>query len=222
MPTQKTDSKNIESNNTPTLESTLNKQDLKTLKALLDSIKPTFETIQNNQQTYKLNNTELFTLQIGKRVLDSELLPNGKIPVFSANVLKPFGFINKEILKNYDKDSVLWGIDGDWLVGFIPKNTPFYPTDHCGVLQVNEAKNNAKYLKFILEYSGVKAGFSRTLRASIERVGNLKINLPSKESQEKIAQTIDFIESKITQLDSIKQTLENKTQEILNTHLNSN
>ncbi|MWV62510.1 N-6 DNA methylase [Helicobacter saguini] len=222
LPTQKTDSKNIESNNTPTLESTLNKQDLKTLKALLDSIKPTFETIQNNQQTYKLNNTELFTLQIGKRVLDSELLPNGKIPVFSANVLKPFGFINKEILKNYDKDSVLWGIDGDWLVGFIPKNTPFYPTDHCGVLQVNEAKNNAKYLKFILEYSGVKAGFSRTLRASIERVGNLKINLPSKESQEKIAQTIDFIESKITQLDSIKQTLENKTQEILNTHLNSN
>lgn len=47
-------------------------------------------------------------------MLDSELNPKGNIPVYSANVKKPFGFIDKEILKDYTNESVLWGIDGDW------------------------------------------------------------------------------------------------------------
>ncbi len=28
------------------------------------------------------------------------------------------------------------GIDGDWMVNYLPPNKPFYPTDHCGILQV--------------------------------------------------------------------------------------
>lgn len=96
---------------------------IKSLKTLVDDLKPTLSKLQT--QNYSLSNSEKFSLNIGKRVLDSELKPQGKIPVYSANVLKPFGYIDKELLKDYESPSVLWGIDGDWLVSFMPANTPF-------------------------------------------------------------------------------------------------
>lgn len=164
---------------------------------------------------YRLNDKDKFSLQIGKRVLDSELNPQGQIPVFSANVKKPFGFINKELLKDYEKDSVLWGIDGDWMVGLIPKNTPFYPTDHCGVLQVRDKSIKAKIVSFLLDEAGKKAGFSRNLRASIERIGSVKIPLPPLEAQEKITNAIENIESTISLLDSSLSHLDSKKAEIL-------
>ena len=182
------------------------------LHSLLDSL-PT-PPAQGYPQ-YRLNDKSKFSLQIGKRVLDSELNPQGQIPVFSANVKKPFGFIDKELLKDYEKDSVLWGIDGDWMVGFIPKNTPFYPTDHCGVLQVNDKDIKAKIVSFLLDEAGKKAGFSRNLRASIERIGNVKIPLPPLEAQEKIINAIENIESKISLLESHLSQLDSKKSRIL-------
>ncbi|EDA4573335.1 N-6 DNA methylase, partial [Campylobacter jejuni] len=142
---------------------------------------------------YALSNP-IFKLSIGKRVLNNELLENGQIPVYSANVLEVFGFVNKEILQDYDNDSVLWGIDGDWMVGFIPKNKKFYPTDHCGVLRVDDTKINAKYISFILNEAGKKQGFSRKLRASIDRIKALRVKLPSLEFQDQIADITDKIE----------------------------
>ncbi len=161
----------------------------------------------------RLSDKTKFSLSIGKRVLDSELNPKGNIPVYSANVKKPFGFIDKEILKDYTNESVLWGIDGDWLVSFMPKNTPFYPTDHCGVLRVNGGE--AKLIAYILGDEGERAGFSRTLRASIERIAALKIIFPPLKSQQQIVNVIENIESHITHLDSITPLLESKKQEIL-------
>ncbi|MGI0440474.1 restriction endonuclease subunit S [Helicobacter himalayensis] len=165
----------------------------------------------------RLSDSEKFSLSIGKRVLDSELNPHGKIPVYSANVCKPFGFVDKEILQDYQNDNVLWGIDGDWMVSFMPKNTPFYPTDHCGILVAYEAK--AKLVAYILEEEGRKARFSRTLRASIERIKALSLALPPLESQEKIVSVVENIESKITSLDSKLKALENQKSTILKRHL---
>lgn len=156
---------------------------------------------QNGWDKISLNSPKI-DLQIGKRVLDNELRQNGKIPVYSANVRNPFGYIDKEILQNYDKDSVIWGIDGDWMVNFIPKNTPFYPTDHCGVLQVRQGEIKAKILQFSLENEGTKIGFSRDLRASISRIKDLKLPLPPLKAQESIIQAIEKLESKITTLNS--------------------
>ncbi len=167
----------------------------------------------------RLNDKTKFSLSIGKRVLDSELKEQGGIPVYSANVKKPFGFIDREILSNYEKDSVLWGIDGDWVVGFVPKNTPFYPTDHCGVLRVNEGK--ARLIAYILEYEGIQAGFSRNLRASIQRIATLKIIFPPLKAQEQIAQALENIESKITEIDSKLGNLEKQKALILENSLSN-
>lgn len=174
---------------------------------------------QQGWEKAKLGDKSIFELKIGKRVLDSELHAQGKIPVYSANVLKPFGFIDKELLANYDKESVLWGIDGDWMVGFMPKNTPFYPTDHCGVLSVKEDKGRAKIVQFALENEGAKFGFSRTLRASIERVEGLKIPLPPLKEQEKISSCIEKLETQISHLTSMLLNLETQKTNIIKGYL---
>ncbi|HEF3155325.1 TPA: restriction endonuclease subunit S [Campylobacter jejuni] len=167
---------------------------------------------------YALSNP-IFKLSIGKRVLNNELLENGQIPVYSANVLEVFGFVNKEILQDYDNDSVLWGIDGDWMVGFIPKNKKFYPTDHCGVLRVDDTKINAKYISFILNEAGKKQGFSRKLRASIDRIKALRVKLPSLEFQDQIADITDEIEKKINEYKIELDRLEKEKEKILQKYL---
>ena len=87
-----------------------------------------------NLTLYRFDDASVFDLQIGNRVLDTELVTGAEIPVYSANVLEEFGFIDKEILSDYSRDSIIWGIDGNWMVNVIPANSKFYPTDHCGVL----------------------------------------------------------------------------------------
>lgn len=191
--------------------------------AFLQNLTNTLNTLPTPQKenfiSYSLNDTKLFNLSIGKRILDNELDTNGTIPVFSANVKKEFGFINKEILKDYEKDSVLWGIDGDWMVSFIPKGKKFYPTDHCGVLRANENFVDAKLASFVLEKEGERVGFSRNLRASIDRIKTLKISLPPLEIQTKITQSIETIQSQISFLDSALPLLQSQKQEVLKKYL---
>ena len=182
------------------------------LNALLDSI-PT--PPQKGWEKVRLSNTQKFSLSIGKRVLDSELQTQGTIPVYSANVKKPFGYIDKELLEDYESDSVLWGIDGDFMVGFMPKGTAFYPTDHCGILRVTSDDIVPKILSFALENEGKKVGFRREYRASLERVRNLQIPLPPIESQKQIINAISKIEEKISLMDSSLEGLEGKKEKVL-------
>ena len=105
---------------------------------------------------------EKFSVSIGKRVLDKKLVPNGAISVYSANVMEPFGFIDKLPITDSSVPSVLWGIDGDWMTSYIPEEKEFYPTDHCGVLRCKTPDVNPRYLVHIFEVEGKKMDFSRS------------------------------------------------------------
>ena len=60
------------------------------------------------------------------------------------------------------------------MTNYIPEGTEFYPTDHCGVLRSKTLEVNPRYLVYILESEGKKMGFSRSYRASIDRIqGNI-------------------------------------------------
>lgn len=144
----------------------------------------------------------MFELQLGNRVVaDTQLTDNGTIPVYSANVFEPVGYIDSQNLQNYSKTSIIWGIDGDWMVNMIEKDTPFYPTDHCGVLRTDETKVNPKYLALALEIEGKMERFSRYNRASIQRIKALSIRIPNKKSeQDKFVKEIEDIENKIKEL----------------------
>ena len=179
-------------------------------KKIKEEIEKDKETILNlfNQAESKadkivrLSDETIFQVSIGKRVLKNEFVENGKIPVYSANVIEPFGSIDKLLIEDFSKPSVLWGIDGDWMVNHLPKDYPFYPTDHCGVLRVKDNSINEKYLAFILEKEGKAFEFSRTKRASIDRIQGIKIAVPPIAEQQKIVLEIEKIEVKIKALET--------------------
>lgn len=167
----------------------------------------------------RLSDESIFQVSIGKRVLKSEFVENGKIPVYSANVIEPFGKIDKLLIEDFNKASVLWGIDGDWMVNYIPKDYPFYPTDHCGVLRVKDNSVNEKYLAFILEKEGKVFEFSRTKRASIDRIQGIKIAVPSLSEQQKVVSEIEKIEGQIKIIEKELYEIPKQKEKILKKYL---
>ncbi|WP_289242619.1 N-6 DNA methylase [uncultured Campylobacter sp.] len=166
-------------------------------------------------ESVKLTSND-FSLKIGKRVLDKDLSQDG-INVYSANVREPFGKINADLLQDFSTDSVLWGIDGDWMTNIIKANEPFYPTDHCGVLR--STKHKARILVSALYEAGKQQNFSRSNRASTTRISSLYLKLPPLDAQEKIVQAIEKCENKIKELENQTSDLNTKIKEVLHKHL---
>ena len=168
---------------------------------------------------YRLNDDSLFDLSIGRRVVESRLVPNGEVPVYSANVYEPFGYINELLIADFNIPSVLWGIDGDWQVNYMPENKPFYPTDHCGVLRVKTNEIVPRYLVWTLQKEGERRGFTRSLRASTNRVRRLTVKLPSKKQQEVVVNKVFDYERLIAIAREKLSELEFRKQDILAKHL---
>lgn len=173
-----------------------------------------------SDKTLRLSDSSIFDVSIGQRVLKNEFVSNGKIPVYSANVIVPFGNIDKLLIEDFSKPSVLWGIDGDWMVNYIPKDYSFYPTDHCGVLRVKDGSVNEKYLSFVLEKEGRALNLSRTKRASIDRIQGIKISVPSISEQQKIVEEIDEIEENCRNLEKEIAEIPKQKDAILKKYLN--
>lgn len=149
----------------------------------------------------RLDNEQIFDLSIGRRVLRSELKKDGEYEVYSANVFEPFGRVNTSLLSDFTTPSVLWGIDGDWMVNHLPADRPFHPTDHCGVIKVlDENIVLSKYLIYPLLKAGEHERFSRANRASTERIKTLTIRVPSIEIQRETVAKVIEIEKKIETL----------------------
>lgn len=146
---------------------------------------------------YKLS-SKVFEAFLGDRVVANEqLLQDGKIPVYSANVFEPFGYINDQNITDFSCDSVIWGIDGDWMVNVIPAGKPFYPTDHCGVLRIKTNEIIPAYLALALEVEGRFERFSRSNRASTQRVKALSLLIPEHDKQQEIVDYISEVDKKI-------------------------
>ena len=162
-----------------------------------------------------LSDTQKFSVAIGKRVLGKELVSNGKIPVYSANVTAPFGFIDKLLITDFSVPSVLWGIDGDWMTSYLPSDMPFYPTDHCGVLRCKNSEVNPRYLAHILEVEGRKMGFSRSYRASIDRVHGIAFTVPDISIQNNAMSKVADYEMAIKELEGSLEKIASRRSEII-------
>ncbi len=198
---------------------------IKTLSIINDyknKIEQSFKTSIQNSNVYevRLDDTNKFKLSIGSRVLKNELKDDGKTPVISANVNEIFGKIDKDLITDYSTPYVLWGIDGDWIVRFIEKGKKFYPTDHCGYIKILDKSINPLYLTKMLEIEGNKQRFSRSNRASTDRVSSLVVKLPSIEVQNKVAKEVEQINKKINELESTLIEYNNKKKEIVSRYLN--
>ena len=167
-----------------------------------------------------LNRADLFEISIGRRVLKSEIVKDGVYDVYSANVFEPFGKTRHSVLDDFSKPSVLWGIDGDWMVNYQKAEKPFNPTDHCGVIRVlDETVVNPRYLAWPLLKAGETERFSRSNRASTERVKALSIMLPDIDTQNEVAQQLVSMENEIAELKNKMQDCILKKQSILDQYL---
>ena len=151
-------------------------------------------------------------------MLNKELTEEG-IPVYSANVFEPLGLIDKDIIKDFSKPSILWDIDGDCMVNTIPANLPFYPTDHAGVLRINTDKIHYRYLAHKLEQEGTREGFSRSYRASIGQIEKLTVIIPPIKQQNEAILKIEEIENLIEKEEKIINIIEKQKIEIINNFL---
>ena len=174
---------------------------------------------QSSNNLIKLSDSNSFELSIGTRVLEDELIEDGSIDVISANVKESFGKIDKTYLDDYSSQYILWGIDGDWMVRLTEEGEKFYPTDHCGYIKVLNNNINPKYLAKMLEKEGTNLRFSRSFRASTERVSNIEIYLPDIKIQNDIINKVIKIETQISKLknrlDDLNKAKENIVQKIL-------
>lgn len=156
--------------------------------------------VKDGMTLYTLDSKD-FTVSIGDRVVSDEIVEDGAYPVYSANVFEEFGRINKQNITDFSQPSVIWGIDGDWMVNYLPKNYPFYPTDHCGVIRVNTDKIVPKYLAHALQVEGEYERFSRSNRASTARIKSLTVQVPDMAVQKKVVDEIDNIDGQIAELE---------------------
>lgn len=176
----------------------------------------------SNGGGYRLSlaDSENFDVSIGKRVLNKQLILEGSIPVYSANVIEPFGYIDELLITDFSCPSVLWGIDGDWMTSFMPKNVKFYPTDHCGVLRCKTEAVNPRYLAHILEREGNRMGFSRSYRASIDRIKGITFMVCDRKTQDDIVIEMTAVEAQIKDAEDVLNFLNGKITDILNYYLN--
>lgn len=152
---------------------------------------------KDGYKIYSLSN-DIFETFLGDRVVaDKQLVKEGKIPVLSANVYEPFGYINEQNISDFSMDSIVWGIDGDWMVNIVPAGNPFYPTDHCGVLRIKTEEILPYYLALALEVEGKFERFSRSNRASVQRIKALQVQIPDINMQKAIIEQILLLDDGI-------------------------
>lgn len=178
------------------------------------------ESLDKATTDLRLDNEQVFNLSIGRRVLKSELKKDGAYEVFSANVFEPFGRIDSSQLTDFSMPSVLWGIDGDWMVNYLQADRPFHPTDHCGVIKVfDENVILPKYLVYPLLKAGEHERFSRANRASTERIKALTIQVPSIDIQKETVSKVIEIENEINTLKQKMKEYKFQKQVILDKYL---
>ena len=177
-------------------------------------------SIKHATKTLRLNDIRIFNLSIGRRVVSNEIVQDGQFQVISANVHEEFGRINSSVLDDFSVPSILWGIDGDWMVNYIEKNIPFAPTDHCGVVRIiDETEILPKYLTYPLFKAGERERFSRASRASTERVRALSITVPDIDTQKDVVAKVLECETKIAEAKAIIDCRAERKQAILDKYL---
>lgn len=160
-----------------------------------------------------LGNETLFSLFIGRRVLKADIKHSeGTIPLYSANVFQPFGFVEKSNVDSFANSSLLWGIDGNFDLQYIPPEQPFATTDHCGTLQILDNSIVPEYLLYAIYQRKKEESFSRSFRASLTNMRDFRVRIPIREdesfdieAQLDIAAAYSVAREKEIELKAIKQ-----------------
>lgn len=132
-----------------------------------------------------LGDEKLFSLSIGKRVLVKDIYQKQTgIPIFSANVRKPFGYSQIANAGNLEHGGVLWSIDSDFDCKGVSPGEVYTITDHCGQAEILVAGIEPRYLARQIRQAGNDQGLSRDYRSSLNVMRSLEIELPVNQAGE--------------------------------------
>jgi hypothetical protein len=130
-------------------------------------------------KTVLLGDDSLFSLSIGKRVLKKDIYQKRTgVPLFSANIRKPFGFVDAANAGNLPHGGALWSIDSDFDCRGVSPGEKYSITDHCGQLRMRTNEIDPEYLARQIRTAGLDFGFNRDFRPSLEVMATLEVDLP--------------------------------------------
>lgn len=188
-------------------------EELETLALAGTSLKP--HVINRD---ISLSDKIYFKLFIGKRVLFEEVFkPTGTVPLYSANVLRPFGYVKESNVGDLSNNHILWGIDGNFEFSIKRKGEIFATTDHCGAIKILDDSIIPEFLLYQLEQKKYEYGFDRTLRASITNMKLVTINIPVNEDGTFNQDVQQRIAQKYTAIKEMREELTQQLQNIINT-----
>lgn len=167
-------------------------------------------------QEVALGNKALFHLFIGNRVLKEEVRGmDGTIPLYSANVSEPFGFVEKGNIDDFSHPAIRWGIDGNFDLQYVPAGDIFATTDHCGTIQIVDVSVVPQYLLYAILHRKEEENFHRSFRASLANMVRFKVKIPVRDdgsfdtdAQRKIADTFVIMQQKRAYLEGVKSDLD--------------
>ncbi len=126
-----------------------------------------------------IGDKSLFHIFIGERLIVKDISQDEKlVPAFSANVMKPMGYIAKSNVEHLDRPTILWGIDGNFEFRLVKAGTVFATTDHCGAIQILNDQILPEYLLFALNKRKLEESFDRSFRASLTNMRMFSISIP--------------------------------------------
>ena len=165
-----------------------------------------------NVKTITLGDTSLFSLRIGKRVKKEEVFQSRSgVPLYSANIRKPFGYVPKDNAGNLFFGGALWSIDSDFDCRGVPHGEIYSITDHCGEIQILVSDIEPHYLARQVRQAGLEIGFNRDYRPSLQVIKNLEINIPVDKKgsfdMELMQEWTDFHEEFLLQKQKLKKLL---------------
>jgi type I restriction-modification system DNA methylase subunit len=177
-------------------------KDVKTISEFVDVLLEEKEGLENSINTLselssdlpsieetveiELGDTRYFETFIGKRVLVKDLYygpSDATIPVYSANVNQPMGWMTDSNIEDFNNDFVLWGIDGNFEFNILERGTPFRTTDHCGAIRILDPKIDPGYLFYFLSNLNAEESLDRELRANLTNMRRIKIRIPVKQDE---------------------------------------
>ena len=167
-----------------------------------------------NTRHVVLGDSKLFRLFIGKRVLRKDLGEFG-VPVYSANVFDPVGYMEESNINDFGFSSILWGIDGNFGLNLIPSGTPFRTTDHCGVIQTLDPRLDPEYVLYALVQRRTDETFNRTFRPALGNMRQFKLEIPVDDegmfdlnAQRKVAEQFMMARNKHREVKTMRSELD--------------
>ena len=157
-----------------------------------------------------------FRTFIGKRLIKKNIQdPSRPITAYSANVFRPFGWVETSNVADFTCPTLLWGIDGEFDVQYIPAGEPFATTDHCGAIQILNPFIVPDFLLYAVNKAADEARFTRSFRPSLSSMRELNVRIPvrgdgsfDEETQQEIAMAYTVARSKERALRALKQEVD--------------